>query len=74
MKRIGVFTSDDKVERGSYNEAVVNVTIKSILTLVKTDFLHEAMSTALLKFLDSQSDRSSEYNHTSISMHINFLC
>ena len=60
LKKIGMFTSDDKVERGSYSEAVVNVAIKSILTLVKTDFLHEAMSTALLKFVDSQSDRSSE--------------
>ena len=60
VKRIGTFTSDDKVERGSYGEAVVNVTIKSILTLVKTDFLHEAMSTALLKFVDSQKDKSSK--------------
>ena len=61
LKRIGMFTSDDKVERGSYSEAVVNVAIKSILTLIKTDFLHEAMSAALVKFVDSQSDRSSEY-------------
>ena len=61
LKKIGMFTSDDKVERGSYSEAVVNVAIKSILTLVKTDFLHEAMSAALLKFVDSQSDRSSKY-------------
>ena len=60
LKKIGMFTSDDKVKRGSYGEAVVNVAIKSILTLVKTDFLHEAMSTALLKFIDSQSDKSSE--------------
>ena len=60
LRKIGIFTSDDKVERGSYSEAVVNVAIKSILTLVKTDFLHEAMSTALLKFIDSQSDKSSE--------------
>ena len=60
LKKIGIFTSDDKVERGSYGEAVVNVAIKSILTLVKTDFLHEAMSTALLKFIDSQSDKSSK--------------
>ena len=60
LKKIGIFTSDDKVERGSYGEAVVNVAIKSILTLVKTDFLHEAMSTALLKYFDSQSDGSSK--------------
>ena len=60
LKKIGIFTDDDKVERGTYGEAVVNVAIKSILTLVKTDFLHEAMSTALLKFIDSQSDKSSK--------------
>ena len=60
LKKIGIFTDDDKVERGSYGEAVVNVAIKSILTLVKTDFLHEAMATALLKFIDSQSDKSSK--------------
>uniref|UniRef100_A0A1X7V9S8 Uncharacterized protein n=1 Tax=Amphimedon queenslandica TaxID=400682 RepID=A0A1X7V9S8_AMPQE len=57
IKRIGTFTSD-KVEHGSYGEAVVNIAIKSILTLVKTDFLHEAMSTALLKYFDSQKDKS----------------
>ena len=60
LKKIGIFTDDDKVERGSYGEAVVNVAIKSILTLVKTDFLHKAMSTALLKFIDSRSDKSSK--------------
>ena len=61
IKRIGTFTNDDKLERGSYGEAVVNVAIKSILTLVKTDFLQEAMSTALLKYFDSQKDKSSEH-------------
>lgn len=58
LKRIGIITKDERVDRGSYGEAVVNVAISSITTLVKTSFLHASIERALVSFVESQSDRS----------------
>lgn len=46
----------DKVARGSYDEAVVGIKIQPIHTLVKLRYLHLAMRKALLDYVDQQGD------------------
>ena len=47
---------NDKVERGSYDEAVVGIKIQPIHTLVKLRYLHLALRRALLDYVDEQGD------------------
>ena len=47
---------NDKVERGSYDEAVVGIKIQPIHTLVKLRYLHLALRRALLDYVDQQGD------------------
>lgn len=47
---------NDKVERGSYDEAVVGIKIQPIHTLVKLRYLHLALRRALLDYVDDQGD------------------
>ena len=61
LKKIGIIGKDDRVIRGSYGEAVVNVSINSIATLVRTKYLHDQMDKALVKFVELQSDRSGKH-------------
>lgn len=61
LKKIGIIGKDDRVVRGSYGEAVVNVSINSIATLVRTKYLHDQMDKALVKFVELQSDRSGKH-------------
>ena len=58
LKKIGIISKDDRVVRGSYGEAVVNVSINPIAALVKTKYLRDQMEKALFHFVESQSDRS----------------
>ena len=52
----------DKVERGSYDEAVVGIKILPIHTLVKLRYLHLALRKALLDYVDQQGDTTCESN------------
>ena len=63
LKKIGIISKDDRVIRGSYGEAVVNVSINPIAALVKTKYLHDQMEKALYHFVESQSDRSGKGLH-----------
>ena len=47
---------NDKVERGSYDEAVIGIKIMPIHTLVKLRYLHLALRRALLDYVDEQGD------------------
>ena len=47
---------NDRVERGSYDEAVVGIKIQPIHTLVKLRYLHLALRRALLDYVDEQGD------------------
>ncbi len=51
---------NDKVARGSYDEAVVGIKIQPIHTLVKLRYLHLAMRRALLDYVDQQGDTTCE--------------
>ena len=53
---------NDKVERGSYDEAVVGIKIQPIHTLVKLRYLHLALRKALLTYVDLQGDTSCKSN------------
>ena len=53
---------NDKVERGSYDEAVVGIKIQPIHTLVKLRYLHLALRRALLDYVDEQGDTTCELN------------
>ena len=52
----------DKVERGSYDEAVVGIKILPIHTLVKLRYLHLALRKALLDYVDQQGDTTCKSN------------
>ena len=52
----------DKVERGSYDEAVVGIKIQPIHTLVKLRYLHLALRRALLDYVDEQGDTTCKSN------------
>ena len=47
---------NDKVERGSYDEAVIGIKIQPIHTLVKLRYLHLALRRALLDYVEQQGD------------------
>ena len=52
---------NDKVERGSYDEAVVGIKIQPIHTLVKLRYLHLALRRALLDYVDDQGDTTCKF-------------
>jgi hypothetical protein len=52
---------NDKVARGSYDEAVVGIKIQPIHTLVKLRYLHLALRRALLDYVDQQGDTTCKY-------------
>ena len=52
---------NDKVERGSYDEAVVGIKIQPIHTLVKLRYLHLALRRALLDYVDQQGDTTCKW-------------
>lgn len=58
LKCIGFINEKSKVERGSSEEAVINVGIKPISTLIKTAFLNACMETALRRYMEIQRDKS----------------
>ena len=59
--QIGIISKDDKVERGTLDEAVVGVKVRSITKLVKIPELKEALQIAVKKFMVEQSDKSGEW-------------
>lgn len=58
LKQIGVIGSDGRVERGSYDEAVVGIQIEPINNLLRLRYLQLAMRKALLKYIEQQGDTS----------------
>lgn len=58
LKQIGVIGSDGRVERGSYDEAVVGILIEPINNLLRLRYLQLAMRKALLKYIEQQGDTS----------------
>lgn len=52
---------NDKVERGSYDEAVVGIKIQPIHSLVKLRYLHLALRRALLEYVDQQGDTTCKW-------------
>ena len=58
VKRIGRVTTDDKVTRGSYDEAVVGVSIQPISSLVRLRYLQLALRKAILNYVVEQGDTS----------------
>lgn len=57
-KYVGFINKENKVEKGSSDEAVVDVSIKPICTLLSLSFLHACMQTALRKYMEVQRDKS----------------
>ena len=58
LRQIGVIGSDGRVERGSYDEAVVGIQIEPISNLLRLRYLQLAMRKALLKYIEQQGDTS----------------
>ena len=58
LRQIGVIGSDGRVERGSYDEAVVGIQIQPISHLLRLRYLQLAMRKALLKYIGQQGDTS----------------
>ena len=58
LKQIGVIGNDCRVERGSYDEAVVGIHIQPISNLLRLRYLQLAMRKALLKYIEQQGDTS----------------
>lgn len=58
LRQIGVIGSDGRVERGSYDEAVVGIQIQPISHLLRLRYLQLAMRKALLKYIEQQGDTS----------------
>lgn len=59
--QIGVISDDGKVKRGTLDEAVVGVKVRSIAKLVTIPELKEALQIAVKKFMVEQSDKSGEW-------------
>ena len=55
---------DDKVERGSNNEAVVGIKIQPIHSLVKLRYLHLALQRALEVYIEEQRDTTCKISRT----------
>ena len=58
-KRIGRIVND-LVERGSYDEAVVGVSIQPVSNLVRLRYLQLTLKKALLEYVDTQGDSTGE--------------
>lgn len=59
LKRVGRI-HNETVQRGSYDEAVVGVDIQPITNLVKLPYLHLALRTAILDYMDEQGHTTGE--------------
>ncbi len=59
LKRIGRI-DNDRVERGSYDEAVVGVSIQPICNLVRLRYLQLTLKKALLEYVETQGDSTGE--------------
>ena len=59
-KSIGTISKNGTVARGSYNEAVVGVSFRPITSLLKLRYLYLSMRKALLDYMGSQADTTSE--------------
>ena len=57
-KYVGFINDKNKVEKGSSEEAVVDVSIKPISTLISSSFLNACMETALRRYMETQRDKS----------------
>ena len=60
LKRIGRIVYD-LVQRGTYDEAVVGVSIQPICSLVRLRYLQLTLKKALLEYVDTQGDSTGEY-------------
>jgi len=58
VRQIGVIGSNGRVERGSYDEAVVGIQIQPISSLLQLRYLELAMRRALLTYIGAQGDTS----------------
>jgi len=56
LRRIGRFTSDGRVDRGTQDEAVVGTKVQPISSLVKLPYLSLALRKALVDYMDKQGD------------------
>ena len=56
LRRIGRFTSDGLVARGTQHEAVVGIKVEPISSLVKLPYLSLALRKALVDYIDQQGD------------------
>ena len=59
LKRIGRI-DNDRVERGSYDEAVVGMSIQPISNLVRLRYLQLTLKKALLEYVETQGDSTGE--------------
>ena len=65
LRRIGRIVND-LVERGSYDEAVVGVSIQPISNLVRLRYLQLTLKKALLEYVETQGDSTGEKDYSSI--------
>ena len=65
LKRIGRIIND-LVERGSYDEAVVGVSIQPISNLVRLRYLQLTLKKALLEYIETQGDSTGEKDYSSM--------
>ena len=65
LKRIGRIIND-LVERGSYDEAVVGVSIQPISNLVRLRYLQLTLKKALLEYIETQGDSTCEKDYSSM--------
>ena len=76
LKRVGVVSDKGKVERGTYDEAVVGVALEPISSVVKLYYLRLALRKALLDYMQEQSDTSGKlglYTHSLMAMVISYI-
>ena len=62
VRKIGSISSDGRVGRGTYDEAVVGFKIQPISSLVKLPYLNLSLRKALLLYMDEQGDLSCKCN------------
>ena len=63
VRKIGSISSDERVGRGTYDEAVVGFKIQPISSLVKLPYLNLSLRKALLLYMDEQGDLSCKCNY-----------
>ena len=56
LRKIGKFTSEGHVGRGTQDEAVVGIKVQPISSLVKLPFLNLALRKAIIGYMDQQGD------------------